>query len=51
MWKTKTDLYRKYNSNVLVIPSLFPPVVTILIADAQVSFFSNPFVSLFVMLD
>jgi len=38
MWKTKTDLYRKYNSNVLVIPSLFPPVVTILIADAQVSF-------------
>ncbi|GAA6021138.1 hypothetical protein JCM11491_005652 [Sporobolomyces phaffii] len=34
-WKLKTDLYRKYNSNILVVPSLFPPVVTILVADAQ----------------
>ncbi|GAA5875754.1 hypothetical protein JCM16303_003983 [Sporobolomyces ruberrimus] len=35
IWKLKTDIYRKYNSNVIVVPSLFPPVVTVLVADAQ----------------
>ncbi|GAA6021137.1 hypothetical protein JCM11491_005651 [Sporobolomyces phaffii] len=35
VWTLKTDLYRKYNSNILVVPSLFPPVVTVLVADAQ----------------
>ncbi|GAA5961891.1 hypothetical protein JCM3765_006426 [Sporobolomyces pararoseus] len=35
VWSLHTDLYRKYNSNILVVPSLFPPVVTILVADAQ----------------
>ncbi|GAA5922143.1 condensin subunit SMC2 [Sporobolomyces koalae] len=34
-WKLKNDLYRKFNSNVLVVPSLFPPVVTVLVADAR----------------
>ncbi|GAA5910072.1 hypothetical protein JCM5296_007012 [Sporobolomyces johnsonii] len=33
VWSVKADLYRKFNSTVLVVPSLFPPMVTVLVGE------------------
>ncbi|GAA5866593.1 hypothetical protein JCM1840_002393 [Sporobolomyces johnsonii] len=33
VWAVKADLYRKFNSTVLVVPSLFPPVITVLVGE------------------
>ncbi|GAA5931442.1 hypothetical protein JCM1841_001669 [Sporobolomyces salmonicolor] len=34
-WAAKADLYRKFNSTVLVVPSLFPPTVTVLVGEGR----------------
>ncbi|GAA5870243.1 hypothetical protein JCM1840_001599 [Sporobolomyces johnsonii] len=33
VWAAKADIYRKFNSTVLVIPSLFPPAVTVFVGE------------------
>ncbi|GAA5887557.1 hypothetical protein JCM5296_002617 [Sporobolomyces johnsonii] len=33
VWGSKADIYRKFNSTVLVIPSLFPPAVTVFVGE------------------
>ncbi|GAA5974002.1 hypothetical protein JCM11641_008205 [Rhodosporidiobolus odoratus] len=33
LWEVKADLYEKYNSTVLVVPSVFPPQVTVMVGD------------------
>lgn len=37
-WKTKRDVYERFNSSVLVVTALFPPSIHILVGDSEVSF-------------
>ncbi|GAA6040777.1 hypothetical protein JCM8097_003295 [Rhodosporidiobolus ruineniae] len=36
LWRDKADLFRKYNSTILVVVSLFPPQATVLVGDGKV---------------